>query len=66
MTDIAAGQTLTDRTTFPLRETLAGRRRGVGTSALFAGPAVIASIVYVDPDNLATNIGLARCGMRPW
>jgi manganese transport protein len=57
MTDIAAKQTLTDRTTFAIRETLAGRRRrGVGTLMLFAGPAVITSIAYMDPGNFATNI----------
>jgi manganese transport protein len=55
--DIAARQTLTDRTTLAIRETLAGHRRpGIGTSMLFAGPAVIASIAYMDPGNFATNI----------
>jgi manganese transport protein len=57
VTDIAASQTLTERTTLAIRETLAGRRRrGIGTSMLFAGPAVIASIAYMDPGNFATNI----------
>jgi manganese transport protein len=56
VTDIAGSQTMTDRTTLAIRETLAGRRRGVGTSILFAGPAVIASIAYMDPGNFATNI----------
>ena len=62
MSDIAARQTLTDRstltdrTTFGIRETLAGRRRGVGSALLFAGPAVIVSIAYMDPGNFATNI----------
>ena len=57
MTDVAANQTLTARTDFAIRETLAGRRGpGIGTSLLFAGPAVIVSIAYMDPGNFATNI----------
>ena len=49
--------TITDRTTDAIRETLAGRRRGgAKTAMLFAGPAVIASIAYMDPGNFATNI----------
>jgi manganese transport protein len=35
---------------------LAGRRRGFADALLFAGPAVIASIAYMDPGNFATNI----------
>lgn len=35
---------------------LAGRRRGARSALLFAGPAVIASIAYMDPGNFATNI----------
>ena len=35
---------------------LAGRRGGWRAYAVFAGPAVIASIAYVDPGNFATNI----------
>ena len=51
------GQADADRShDLAIRETLAGRRRGVGTSILFAGPAVIASIAYMDPGNFATNI----------
>jgi manganese transport protein len=37
-------------------DVLAGRRRGVRSALLFAGPAVIASIAYMDPGNFATNI----------
>lgn len=47
---------LTDRTTASIREVLAGRRRGWRVVWLFAGPAVTASIAYVDPGNFATNI----------
>ncbi|MBS0561065.1 MAG: Nramp family divalent metal transporter [Proteobacteria bacterium] len=38
------------------RETLAGKRRGLRGFLPFAGPAVIASVAYVDPGNFATNI----------
>ncbi len=48
--------TLTDRTTLGIRDVLVGRRRGVQSALLFAGPAVITSIAYMDPGNFATNI----------
>src|ERR1700733_13169640 len=47
---------LTQRTTHAIGEVLAGRRAGVRAKLLFAGPAVIASIAYMDPGNFATNI----------
>jgi manganese transport protein len=47
---------LSDRTVAAGREVLAGRRRGIGAFLPFAGPAVIASIAYIDPGNFATNI----------
>jgi manganese transport protein len=54
---------LSDRTVAAGREVLAGRRRGVRAFLPFAGPAVIASIAYMDPGNFATNIqGGARFG----
>src|SRR6476660_8234703 len=54
---------LSDRTVTAGREVLAGRRRGLRAILPFAGPAVIASIAYVDPGNFATNIqGGARFG----
>ena len=62
MTDIAAERTiaarvtLSDRTNFNIREALAGRRRGMRAFGSFLGPAVIASIAYMDPGNFATNI----------
>jgi len=37
-------------------EALAGTRRGPRSALLFAGPAVVASIAYMDPGNYATNI----------
>ena len=56
MSDITGKDTLTDRTTRAIREVLAGRRRGPRSALLFVGPAVIASIAYMDPGNFATNI----------
>ena len=47
---------LTERTTHAGREVMAGRRRGLRAILPFAGPAVIASIAYMDPGNFATNI----------
>ena len=48
--------TLSTRTDAAIRDVLAGRRRGPRSALLFAGPAVIASIAYMDPGNFATNI----------
>ncbi len=47
---------LSERTVVAGRESLAGRRRGLRAFLPFAGPAVIASIAYMDPGNFATNI----------
>lgn len=46
---------MTGRTIAGMGEVLAGRRRTF-SAFLFAGPAVIASIAYMDPGNFATNI----------
>ena len=56
MSDVVLGRGLTDRTTLAIREVLAGRRRSPWSALLFAGPAVTASIAYMDPGNFATNI----------
>jgi manganese transport protein len=56
MSDVAARLTLSEQTVLGIREVLDGRRRGPRTALLFAGPAVIASIAYMDPGNFATNI----------
>ncbi|HEY2010631.1 MAG TPA: Nramp family divalent metal transporter [Rhizomicrobium sp.] len=56
MTDLAVQATLTDRAIFAGGEVLAGRRRGLTSLLPFAGPAVIASVAYMDPGNFATNI----------
>jgi manganese transport protein len=39
-----------------MRDTLDNKRRGVRALLPFAGPAVIASVGYMDPGNFATNI----------
>ncbi len=56
MAEALTRQTLSERTNTQIREVLAGQRRGIGAVLLFAGPAVIASIAYMDPGNFATNI----------
>ena len=47
---------LSDTTTLAVRDVLDGRRRGLRAILPFAGPAVVASVAYVDPGNFATNI----------
>src|SRR5215468_6754008 len=47
---------MSDRTVEAARALLAGERRGVRGYVAFAGPAVVASIAYMDPGNFATNI----------
>lgn len=47
---------LTDRTNAAIANAMSGRKRGLMIPLLFAGPAVIASIAYMDPGNFATNI----------
>jgi hypothetical protein len=44
------------RTLAAARSAMAGRATGWRHFAAFAGPAVVASIAYMDPDNFATNI----------
>ena len=57
MTEIVARrESLTERTVATARQVLAGQRGGVRAYLAFAGPAVIASIAYMDPGNFATNI----------
>jgi manganese transport protein len=57
ISEIALKRGMSDQTSYDIGEALAGRgRRGVGRALLFAGPAVIASIAYMDPGNFATNI----------
>jgi manganese transport protein len=47
---------MTERTTLAIDEVLAGRSAGVRSKLLFVGPAVVASIAYMDPGNFATNL----------
>jgi manganese transport protein len=47
---------LSDRTVATAQAVLAGQRGGWRAYLVFAGPAVIASIAYMDPGNFATNI----------
>ncbi len=53
---IAPYRNMTDRTVEAGRDVIAGRRRGLRSVLPFAGPAIVASIAYVDPGNFATNI----------
>jgi manganese transport protein len=57
MTDtIVRPSSLSEQTLTTARQVLAGERRGLRASLAFVGPAVIASIAYMDPGNFATNI----------
>src|SRR5580658_9846795 len=47
---------LTERTVSEARQVLAGERGGLRAYSVFVGPAVVASIAYMDPGNFATNI----------
>ncbi len=47
---------LTERNVFAARQLLSGRGGGPSAYLAFAGPALIASIAYMDPGNFATNI----------
>jgi manganese transport protein len=56
MSAYVSGAGLSERTASAGREVLVGKRRGLRAILPFAGPAVIASIAYMDPGNFATNI----------
>ena len=53
---IVRRESLSERTISTARQVLAGQRGGLRAYLAFAGPAVIASIAYMDPGNFATNI----------
>jgi manganese transport protein len=55
-TDRTGAASLSERTVEIGRAVLAGERRGLRASLAFAGPAIMASIAYMDPGNFATNI----------
>jgi manganese transport protein len=57
MTDsIIRPASLSEQTLARARQVLDGQRGGLRASLAFVGPAVIASIAYMDPGNFATNI----------
>jgi manganese transport protein len=56
MVDIGVTDGKLNRAQAAIREVLDGRRRGLAAMLPMAGPAVIASIAYMDPGNFATNI----------
>src|SRR5271154_2622288 len=47
---------LSERTVATAQAVLSGKRSGLRASLAFAGPAIVASIAYMDPGNFATNI----------
>jgi len=49
-------ESLTGRTVASARALIRGEQPGIGGYLAFGGPAVIASIAYMDPGNFATNI----------
>ncbi len=49
-------KSLTERTVLAARALVSGQHPGIGGYLAFGGPAVIASIAYMDPGNFATNI----------
>ena len=55
MADISARLGVTERTLRDIRDVVSGGARRFNP-LLFAGPAVVASIAYMDPGNFATNI----------
>src|SRR5262249_25943831 len=52
----ASKTSLSQRTIDAGRAALSGGRRGLRALLPFAGPAIIASVAYMDPGNFATNI----------
>jgi manganese transport protein len=52
----ARPSSLSDRTVLAAQASLGGGGRGLRTMLPFIGPAVMASIAYMDPGNFATNI----------
>ena len=56
MSEAVSTRTMSDRTVAAGLEVLSGRRRGKLAFLPFAGPAVMASVAYMDPGNFATNI----------
>jgi manganese transport protein len=53
---VALAPGITLQTEHAARDALDGRRKGLGAFLPFAGPAIVASVGYMDPGNFATNI----------
>src|ERR1700738_5349188 len=53
---LAQRASLSEWTVEAARDAAPGQRRGWHSQLAFAGPAVVASIAYMDPGNFATNI----------
>src|SRR3984885_15856454 len=56
MSQAAIRPNLSDRTALAGQAALSDGRRGLRGMLPFVGPAVVASIAYMDPGNFATNI----------
>jgi manganese transport protein len=56
MSETVIRSNLSDRTALEGQQVLTGGRRGLRGLLPFIGPAVVASIAYMDPGNFATNI----------
>ncbi|MDR3494279.1 MAG: hypothetical protein P4L82_06725, partial [Ancalomicrobiaceae bacterium] len=54
--NVSSHSNWSDRTIVAGRQSISGHRRGVRAVLPFFGPAVIASVAYMDPGNFATNI----------
>ncbi|MBN3752205.1 divalent metal cation transporter [Paraburkholderia sp. Tr-20389] len=52
----AVPASLSERSRTTMRAALDGARGGPRTMLAFAGPAIVASVAYIDPGNFATNI----------
>src|SRR3984957_13318670 len=55
-TSAASMSGATQQTELAVRDVLTGRRKGLRAFLPFVGPAIIASVGYMDPGNFATNI----------
>src|SRR6202163_4302127 len=56
MAETILRESLSERTVAAARRLLEGQRGGLRAYLAFAGPAVVASVAYMDPGNFATNI----------
>ncbi len=56
MSDAAAPPPMSERSAAAVQAVLSGRGAGLRATLVLSGPAVMASIAYMDPGNFATNI----------